>query len=99
MRVARPVLAVARSRRLSPLRTATRWPDVPFAHRVGAGFVALHASRRTSVRAAVDVMGGDHAPAAILRGCWDAAPLLDRDDRIYLVGDEGVIRDGLASSG
>jgi phosphate acyltransferase len=51
------------------------------------------------VRAAVDVMGGDHAPAAILKGCWDAAPLLDGDDRILLVGDERVIRDGLASSG
>src|SRR3954453_12001657 len=44
-------------------------------------------------------MGGDHAPAAILKGCWDAAPLLDGDDRILLVGDERVIRDGLASSG
>ena len=29
------------------------------------------------MRAAVDVMGGDHAPSAILKGCWDAAPLLD----------------------
>src|SRR4051812_40656744 len=44
-------------------------------------------------------MGGDHAPAAILKGCWDAAPLLDGDDRILLVGDERVIRDGLTSSG
>src|SRR3954464_9714790 len=44
-------------------------------------------------------MGGDHAPAAILKGCWDAAPLLDGDDRILLVGDERVIREGLASSG
>jgi phosphate acyltransferase len=51
------------------------------------------------VRAAVDVMGGDHAPAAILKGCWGAAPLLDGDDRILLVGDERIIRDGLASSG
>jgi phosphate acyltransferase len=51
------------------------------------------------VRAAVDVMGGDHAPDAILKGCWDAAPLLDGDDRILLVGDERIIRNGLASSG
>ena len=51
------------------------------------------------MRAAVDVMGGDHAPAAILQGCWQAAPLLDGDDKILLVGDEKVIRDGLAASG
>ena len=51
------------------------------------------------MRAAVDVMGGDRAPDAILKGCWEAAPLLDGDDVIYLVGDEAVIRDGLAASG
>jgi glycerol-3-phosphate acyltransferase PlsX len=44
-------------------------------------------------------MGGDHAPAAILKGCWEAASLLDADDLIYLVGSESVIREGLASSG
>ena len=32
------------------------------------------------MRAAVDVMGGDKAPAAILQGCWEAAPLLAEDD-------------------
>jgi glycerol-3-phosphate acyltransferase PlsX len=51
------------------------------------------------VRAAVDVMGGDHAPAAILKGCWDAASLLDPTDSILLVGDERVSREGLESSG
>lgn len=51
------------------------------------------------MRAAVDVMGGDHAPAAILAGCWDAAPLLDEDDVIYLIGDEQVIRKGLEECG
>jgi phosphate acyltransferase len=51
------------------------------------------------LRAAVDVMGGDRAPDAILKGCWDAAPLLDGNDVIYLVGDETVVRDGLASCG
>ena len=51
------------------------------------------------MRAAVDVMGGDKAPAAILRGCWEAAPLLDDADLVYLVGDETVVREGLASSG
>jgi glycerol-3-phosphate acyltransferase PlsX len=51
------------------------------------------------LRAAVDVMGGDKAPAAILQGCWEAAPLLDTEDLVYLVGSESVIREGLASSG
>jgi glycerol-3-phosphate acyltransferase PlsX len=44
-------------------------------------------------------MGGDKAPSAILKGCWEAAPLLDSTDVIYLVGDQGTIREGLASSG
>ena len=51
------------------------------------------------MRAAVDVMGGDKAPAAILKGCWEAAPLLDANDAVLLVGDETIIREGLASSG
>jgi len=51
------------------------------------------------VRAAVDVMGGDHAPQAILQGCWDAAPLLSDEDVILLVGDRQVIEEGLSSSG
>ena len=51
------------------------------------------------MRAAVDVMGGDKAPNAILKGCWEAVPLLGPDDRILLVGDECVIRKGLDTSG
>ena len=51
------------------------------------------------MRAAVDVMGGDHAPAAILQGCWEAAPLLEEGDVVYLCGDQAVITAGLASSG
>lgn len=51
------------------------------------------------MRAAVDVMGGDRAPAAILQGCWDAAALLEPGDRILLVGDEAAIRQGLEASG
>jgi phosphate acyltransferase len=43
-------------------------------------------------------MGGDHAPAQILQGCWQAGSLLDGQDIVYLVGDEAVIRDGLDSS-
>ncbi len=50
------------------------------------------------MRAAVDVMGGDRAPAAILKGCWEAAPLLDSNDQILLVGDEKVIAEGLRTS-
>ena len=51
------------------------------------------------MRAAVDVMGGDHAPGEILKGCWEAAPLLGNDDVVYLVGDEKVVADGLSASG
>jgi phosphate acyltransferase len=50
------------------------------------------------LRAAVDVMGGDRAPAAVLAGCWDAAKLLTDDDLVLLVGDEKIIADGLARS-
>lgn len=49
------------------------------------------------MRAAVDVMGGDRAPAAILKGCFDAASLLSGDDRIHLVGDEKIISDALSA--
>ena len=51
------------------------------------------------MRAAVDVMGGDKAPNAILQGCWDAAHLLTGDDALLLIGDQDVIKKGLASSG
>src|SRR4051812_46286726 len=44
-------------------------------------------------------MGGDKAPSAILKGCWDAARLLDENDLVVLVGDESICRAGLASSG
>jgi phosphate acyltransferase len=47
----------------------------------------------------VDVMGGDKAPQAILKGCWEALQFLDRDDRIILVGDEAICRKGLDESG
>ncbi|MCC6424151.1 MAG: phosphate acyltransferase PlsX [Phycisphaerales bacterium] len=51
------------------------------------------------MRAAVDVMGGDHAPDAILKGCWEAAALLDEQDVVHLVGDEGIIKQGLEQCG
>src|SRR6476646_7104577 len=44
-------------------------------------------------------MGGDKAPAAILKGCWEAAALLDGDDLIDLVGDAEIIAQGLKDSG
>ena len=43
-------------------------------------------------------MGGDRAPAAILKGCWEAAPLIDQSDSILLVGDENVIRPAFDSA-
>jgi glycerol-3-phosphate acyltransferase PlsX len=43
-------------------------------------------------------MGGDHAPAAILAGCFDAAPLLSGDDLVLLIGDESAIQKGLDES-
>jgi phosphate acyltransferase len=43
-------------------------------------------------------MGGDRAPASILKGCFDAANLLDNDDVVHLVGDQTIISDALKSS-
>ncbi|MEM6459520.1 MAG: phosphate acyltransferase PlsX [Planctomycetota bacterium] len=51
------------------------------------------------MRIALDVMGGDHAPDAILAGGLGAAGLLDDDDRLVLVGDGEIIRDGLEEAG
>lgn len=51
------------------------------------------------MRVAVDVLGGDRAPAAILKGCFDAAKFLNGQDLIHLVGDEQVIAEGLKNSG
>lgn len=51
------------------------------------------------MRIAIDVMGGDHAPDAILEGSIDALDLLDDDDRLVLIGDEPVIREILSERG
>jgi phosphate acyltransferase len=48
------------------------------------------------VRIAIDVMGGDHAPDAILTGALDAVDLLQSGDQIVLVGDGQVIREELS---
>ncbi len=42
----------------------------------------------------LDVMGGDYAPGAILEGAFDALENLLPDERIVLIGDEKVIREG-----
>lgn len=47
------------------------------------------------MRIAIDVMGGDNAPDAILAGSLDALSLLSADDRLVLIGDEAIIRDGM----
>jgi glycerol-3-phosphate acyltransferase PlsX len=44
-------------------------------------------------------MGGDHAPSAVLEGCWQAAGLLDEHDCVYLVGDPKIAGDALAACG
>jgi len=43
-------------------------------------------------------MGGDHAPDAILKGCFDAAKFLSGDDRVFLVGDETLSRAALEAA-
>jgi len=51
------------------------------------------------MRIAIDAMGGDHAPGAILQGCIEALPLLERSDSLVIVGDPGVIRDAVETHG
>lgn len=51
------------------------------------------------MRIAIDVMGGDNAPDAILNGCLDARQLLEPNDTLVLVGDERIIREGIEERG
>ncbi|MFN9975490.1 MAG: phosphate--acyl-ACP acyltransferase, partial [Phycisphaerae bacterium] len=51
------------------------------------------------MRIAVDVMGGDHAPDAILKGCVAALEDLPKDDTLVLVGPRHVIQDYLDDRG
>lgn len=51
------------------------------------------------MRIAVDAMGGDHAPDAIVRGCIDAIPHLAPEDRLILVGRTRDIEEILAERG
>lgn len=50
-------------------------------------------------RIALDVMGGDHAPNAILEGALEAVNQGLSAERLLLVGDETVIREGLGRLG
>ncbi|MEM9253084.1 MAG: phosphate acyltransferase PlsX [Planctomycetota bacterium] len=51
------------------------------------------------MRIAIDVMGGDNAPDAILDGAISAIELLGEGDQLVLIGDEAVIREGLEEEG
>ena len=51
------------------------------------------------MRIAVDVMGGDHAPDAILAGCVQGLDHLGPADELVLVGPEGLIREMLEERG
>lgn len=50
------------------------------------------------MRLGVDVMGGDHAPDAILKGCAQSLPDMGPDEELVLVGDEPTIREYLSES-
>lgn len=51
------------------------------------------------MRLAIDVMGGDHAPDAVLKGCIEALPILDAQDHLILVGPPTIIEDFLSDRG
>ncbi len=51
------------------------------------------------MRIAIDVMGGDHAPGAILDGAFGALKSLGADDELMLVGRGEVIQRAVEASG
>ncbi len=51
------------------------------------------------MRIAIDVMGGDDAPDAILKGSLDAVECLGPDDTLVLVGDAAIIREEIEERG
>ncbi len=51
------------------------------------------------MRIAIDVMGGDHAPDAILAGAFDGLELLNDDDQMILVGDFRTIEKAMVKRG
>jgi len=50
------------------------------------------------MRIAIDAMGGDNAPGAILQGCVEALPLLDEDDALVIVGPRDLISSTLGDA-
>ncbi len=51
------------------------------------------------MRIAIDAMGGDHAPDAIIKGSLDALDLLNEGDQIVLVGDRAIIEEHIHERG
>ena len=51
------------------------------------------------MRIAIDVMGGDNAPDAILKGSLSAIKLLSSSDTLVLVGDKSIINEALEEEG
>jgi glycerol-3-phosphate acyltransferase PlsX len=51
------------------------------------------------MRIAIDIMGGDHAPDAIFKGCVTALDELPKGDQLVLVGPGGLIREMLDEKG
>jgi glycerol-3-phosphate acyltransferase PlsX len=51
------------------------------------------------MRIAVDAMGGDHAPDAIIEGALQSLDQLSSDDEVILVGPQDVIEAKLSASG
>lgn len=47
------------------------------------------------IKVAVDAMGGDHAPAEVVKGAIDAV-MLRQDIKVYLVGQQDVVKEELA---
>ncbi len=50
------------------------------------------------MRIGVDAMGGDFAPAGVVKGALDARSLLGDDDKIVLIGDEPSVREHLVEA-
>ncbi len=48
------------------------------------------------MRIGVDVMGGDHAPEAIVEGVVASVVHLNEDDELVLVGEQSIVEDGIA---
>lgn len=49
------------------------------------------------MRIAIDAMGGDNAPDEIIAGVLESVELLDKDDKLILVGPEEIIEERLHS--